>query len=370
MMQMGYGMKKFVMMVAAAMMVALHIQGQAIQTVDSEGNAIPLVTVLDMDGNMIGTTNINGELADVKGAAKITVTHVAYKPQIVTIASLQNGRVTMEDLDYGLKEIVITPKPYLYVEYYFRGFRYIGDSLRAYGAGIYPAIFDVKKHYEADTRTHWSYGAFSNKAKSWHGVHIVNRVKSWIKGSSHMSIEKFLTTEKGKEKYNASIVEEKPNVWRVEISNEVVGQIVHSNGQSRATLDGSRMQMYSNEIHGETKMLEKRQKIDYKYQYAEIFKLADENNELPDIARHQMTMDHWEYNSGKGRDIEIYYIYTVDHGFVDAATFKARSKELNGNYVGNMTLEDLQKYEASHNIPPLAPAQLEAIKALKKGQGK
>jgi hypothetical protein len=363
-------MKKILMMVAAAMMVALGVQAQKIQTVDGEGNAIPLVTVLDMDGNMIGTTNINGELADVKGAAKVTVTHVAYKPQIVTIASLQNGRITMEALDYGLKEIVITPKPYLYVEYYFRAFRYIGDSLRAYGAGIYPAIFDIKKQYKADTRTHWSYGVFSNKANSWHGAHIENQVKSWIKGSSHVTAEKFLKDKKGKEKYNASLVQEKPNVWRVEIPNEKVGQIVHSNGVSRATLNGSRMQMYSNEIHGETKMLKKRQKVDYEYQYAEIFKLADEDNDLPDIARHLMTMNHWEYNSGKGRDIEIYYIYTVEHGFVDAATFKARSKELNGDYAGDMTLDDLQQYETAHNIPSLAPAQLEAIKALKKGQGK
>ena len=334
------------MMVAAAMMVALGIQAQKIQTVDGEGNAIPLVTVLDMDGNMIGTTNINGELADVKGVAKVTVTHVAYKPQIVTIASLQNGRITMEALDYGLKEIVITPKPYLYVEYYYRAFRYIGDSLRAYGAGIYPAIFDIKKQYKADTRTHWSYGVFSNKAKGWHGAHIENQVKSWIKLSSHLAAEKFLKDKRGKEKYNASIVQEKPNVWRVEIPN-----IVKHNDKTYKVVGIGKA-------------------ADYQYKYSEIFKLADEDNDLPDIARHLMTMNHWEYNSGKGRDIEIYYIYTVEHGFVDAAAFKARSKELNGHYVGDMTLEDLQQYEASHNIPPLAPAQLETIKALKKGQGK
>ena len=145
MMQMGYGMKKFVMMVAAAMMVALHIQGQAIQTVDSEGNAIPLVTVLDMDGNMIGTTNINGELADVKGAAKITVTHVAYKPQIVTIASLQNGRVTMEDLDYGLDEVEIKPKTYIYVETFYRVYVYRNDSLCYFLSGIMPNAYDLQK---------------------------------------------------------------------------------------------------------------------------------------------------------------------------------------------------------------------------------
>ena len=178
--------------------------------------------------------------------------------------------------------------------------------------------------------------------------------------------EKFLKDKRGKEKYNASIVQEKPNVWRVEIPNEKVGQIVHSNGVSRATLDGSRMQMYSNEIHGQTKILKKRQKLDYQYKYSEIFKLADEDNDLPDIARHLMTMNHWEYNSGKGRDIEIYYIYTVEHGFVDAAAFKARSKELNKGYVGNMQLEELLEYVHQHHIPELPEPLLENIRNLKK----
>ena len=40
------------------------------------------------DGVLIGTTGMDGVLADVKGAAKVAVTHVAYKPQLVIVASL------------------------------------------------------------------------------------------------------------------------------------------------------------------------------------------------------------------------------------------------------------------------------------------
>ena len=79
-------------------------QAQKIQIVDNDGNAIPLVSVMTENGNYIGTTDFDGVLNDVKGAAKVALTHVAYKPQLVTVASLQNGRVTMEDLDYGLDE--------------------------------------------------------------------------------------------------------------------------------------------------------------------------------------------------------------------------------------------------------------------------
>ncbi len=363
-------MKKILLMVAVAMMAALSAQAQKIKTVDTQGNPIPLVTILGMDGVMIGTTNINGELDDVKGAAKVTVTHVAYKPQIVTVASLPNGQITMEDLDYGLAEIVVTPKPFVYTEYYFRAFRYVGDSLRAYSAGILPAIYDTRKEYKGDTRTHWSYGVFANKAVSWHGAHITNQVKDWANNSRHIMAEKWLREKKYIDKYNASIVADGANHWIVKTPKEVVGQIVHTKGLSRTTLDGGRMQMYSNEIHGEKKKLEKRQERDYAYQYTEVYTLPDADDDLPDVVRHVMTMNHWEFNSGKGREIEIYYIYTVDHGYVSKDEFTARSKELNNGYVGDMTLEALQKYEAEHNIPALAPAQLEVIKTLKKGQGK
>lgn len=134
-------MKKILLMVAVAMMTAMSAQAQKIQIVDNDGNAIPLVSVMTENGNYIGTTDFDGVLNDVKGAAKVALTHVAYKPQLVTVASLQNGRVTMEDLDYGLDEVVVKPKPYLYVEYYYRVFSYIGDSLRVYTAGILPGLY-------------------------------------------------------------------------------------------------------------------------------------------------------------------------------------------------------------------------------------
>ena len=84
-------MKKILMMVAAAIMVALSAQAQKIQVVDDDGNGIPLVSVLTENGILIGTTDLNGVLADVKGASKVTLTHVAFKPQLVTIADLPSS---------------------------------------------------------------------------------------------------------------------------------------------------------------------------------------------------------------------------------------------------------------------------------------
>ncbi|MBR5035741.1 MAG: hypothetical protein IKX69_00950 [Prevotella sp.] len=72
-------MKKILMMVAVVLMTAITAQAQKIQIVDDDGNAIPLVSVMTENGIYIGTTDFDGVLADVKGASKVALTHVAYK---------------------------------------------------------------------------------------------------------------------------------------------------------------------------------------------------------------------------------------------------------------------------------------------------
>lgn len=355
-------------MMLVLLMATISTEAQKIEVVNAEGHAIPLVSVLTQDGILIGTTNMNGELADVKGHAKVALTHVAYKPQLVTIGQTSN-RFTMEDIDYGLAEVVVSPKPYVFKEYYYRAFRYIGDSLRAYSAGVIPAIYNIKNNYKGKTRAIWSYNTKANKSVTWHGVHMLNMAESWVKGSSGKMPEIWLMEKDAQEKYRASMVADGPNFWHVELpTKEVVGQVVHTGGQSLATLDGARMQMYSNEVHGETKKLNERQKRDYAYQYASVFKLSNEaDGDIPDLFRHTMTMHHWEYDSDKGRIIDIIYIYSTDNGYTDETQFKARSKELNKGGAGvYMSFEALSDYAARHNIPALDPAQLQAIEALKK----
>lgn len=97
-------------------MTTMNVNAQRIQVVDSNGQGIPLVSVLTEDGIYIGKTDLDGVLSDVKGAKKVGLTHVAYKPKLVTVASLPNGRVEMVDLNFNISEVVIKPKPYVYVE--------------------------------------------------------------------------------------------------------------------------------------------------------------------------------------------------------------------------------------------------------------
>ena len=361
-------MKRTIAMVFVALMMSISAHAQKIQVLDSDGNAIPLVSVLTEDGVLIGTTDINGTLANVKGAAKVALTHLAYKPQLVSVASLTDGRVTMEDVDYGLAEVVVKPKPYLYTEYYYRAFLYIGDSLRAYGGGIVPVAYEVKNNYKAKIRFVSSRGAFANKAPRWHGSSMENQVENSIKNTFHQPFEKWHKLDRAQEEYRFTMVSAGPDRWCVEIpTNEVVGQVIHSGNLSRTTIDASRVQMYADEVHGREKRLKKNQEDNYQYKYVSIYQL-DDGDDTPDITRHVMTMNQWERDIDKGREIRIYYIYTTGHSYMDEAEYKARCKELNEGHACDMTLAELQKYERDHNIPDFSPEQLQAIKRLKKGE--
>ena len=385
-------MKKFFQMVAVAMMTAMSAQAQKIEVVDADGNGIPLVSVTTEDGVYIGKTDLNGVLADVKGAQKVGLSHVAYKPQLVTVASLAEGRVTMEDADFGLDEIVVKPKPYILVEYYYRGFRYIGDSLRAYGAGIMPVAYEISKKYKPKTRNVSSSGTFANKAVMWHASEIDLKANQIAKHVVHQMTEKWMLRDTVQQVYGLTVTKDSAsrvqnragsdsaevqpvlaegkdgtNRWRVDNPKGKVGQIVHDGGRTYTTLDAARMQRYQDEKQGNKSLMKKREEKDYAYEYADIYRLPNEDEgDIPDLARLEMAMHHWELNSSKGRQRDIYYVYVVTHSYADEAEFKARSKELNQGHASDMTLEELQAYEREHNIPALDATQLKAIEALKK----
>lgn len=188
-------MKKILIMVFLAIMTTVTADAQRIRVTDDEGIAIPLVSVLTTDGVLIGTTNLDGVLADVKGANEVALTHVAYKPQRVNVASLSDGHVVMENVDYGLTEVVVKPKPYLYVEYYYRAYSYIGDSLRAYSAGIVPVAHEIKNKMKGKTRNVWSYGGAANKALGWNTIDLKLYAEKAAKDNS-TPIEKALRSGK------------------------------------------------------------------------------------------------------------------------------------------------------------------------------
>ena len=336
-----------------------------ITVVDSEGNAIPLASVLREDGRIIGTTGLDGRLDNVKDAAKVVVTHVAYKPQSVSLASLQNGRIVMESLDYGLDEIVVKPKQYIYVETYYRVYLFTGDSLSYYRAGILANGYDPKKK-EVDLGGIWAYGSFCDKGRTWKNA-ITSRFAEQGGGISKESALGFLSnSDKAKNYYAITLKDLGDGRLRVSNPEGTVGYITNANGVSNVTLDGGKMQLYANKSQGENKQLERREKMNYESQYTEMFRIGDDGN----VATEDLIMkvNHWEYDRKGEHHKIIVEAYATGRDYMDKKEFKAKKKELNGNYAGDMPFSVLEAYEQSHNIPPLAPTIAKRVTEMRKGK--
>lgn len=360
-------MKRLFAILVVAIMTALSAFAQNIKVVDDEGHAISLASVLTEDGVLIGTTDMYGVLADVKGADKVTITHVAFKPKLVVVSSLTDGLVVMEDESYNLPEVVVKPKPYLFVEYYFRGFSYIGDSLRVYTAGIIPVAHEIQNKLRGKTRNVWSFGGAANKALTWNTQDLALMAEKGVKSVQTPLELAARNNKKFEDYYSLSIDEDGENRWVIKNPEGVIGHFSHSDGMYRSSIDAGKLQIYANKANGENSMAKARESRDYDYQYSEVFKL-DEDGKLQ-RGNFVMELSHWEYNSSKGRRITILYIYAADKGYMDEDEFKARSKALNKGRSGDMALSELEEYERTHNIPALAPQQQKAIKELKKQTG-
>lgn len=349
------------------MMTALNVQAQKIQVVDADGYGIPLVSVLSESGVLIGTTDLDGVLANVKGAEKVALTHVAYKPQLVTVASLQDGRITMESVDYGLEQVDVKPKPFLYVEYYYRAFSYIDDSLRVYSAGIIPVAHEISKKYEGRTRGVWSFGGAANKALTWNTQDMEDIAEKSALTAVTPIEKSFRESSQYQERYKTSVVPDGENRWLIRNPEEVLGHIVHADGLSVTTIDAGRSQIYGNKANGEEKKAKRQEYVNYTYQYTEVFKLDEDGKVQPE--GFVMEQNHWEQDTKKGRRITILYLYATDKAYMDEAEFKVRRKALSKGREGDMTLGELAEYERTHNIPALAPEQQGAIQKLKKKTG-
>ena len=355
-------MKRLLFSLLAVFISFGTMQAQRIEVVDTEGNPIPLVYLLTEEGNLVGSTDMNGVLADAKGEKTLAVTHVAYKPKLVEVSSLVDGRIVLEDLGYDIKEVVITPKPLIYVETYYRAYAYINDSLRFYQAGIMPNSYDpVKKKISTGSHTN-SYGDFCPAF----GANITwgARVMEFKAGEiGKITSSDFMPNGRIDQKYHSKTESTGSGRWAIRIPDGIVGRVERTDNQLRVSVDAGSLQMYANKVDGKDRLLKKRQEKEYEYQFTEIVNCdADGDSEVGDLV---MYSHDWKWNGRKGRYRFIIETYTVDRGYMTKAEYSDKKKELKKTYKAIMTLDALEDFAQQHGIPALSPTMRRAILGMK-----
>ena len=101
----------------------------------------------------------------------------------------------------------------------------------------------------------------------------------------------------------------------------------------------------------------------YEYQFTMI--LNDNEEEDHAVENFLMESNHWEYNDKKGHVKFFVENYATNHYYMDKQEWKDKKKAMKEDYSNKMTLDQLDAYATSHNLPTLSTAARQAIGKLK-----
>ena len=352
-------MKKILLTVAVAIMTAMSVQAQKLQTVDKDGQPIPYASIFTEAGDIIGTTGLDGILDDVKGAEVVSITHVAYKSKKVKVG--QGGRVTLEDADFDVPEITVTKKPLVYVQTYYRMVYQSDDPdlpVYYYRAGVLNNSFDKKTRKVSTDENHFS-ACNIGIVKT-----VLNPIlNAHVKQMANLRISKVETLLKNNLKaIGLNFVPDGPGKQRITDKFGTVGSVTdnQAKGERRYSYDSHLLMQHKIQVTGSDKKKAKadkreerkknRKDLDYT-----VYRIDEDGNYAPEdfVMSQSATSYDDEKKNGSHTNIML-QVFTVDRAYVTKDELKQLKKEKKMK----MTYQNLQQFERGHNIPSL-PAEIQ-----------
>ena len=350
---------------AAILLAAISARAQRIEVVDSEGHGIPYASVLTAEAEFIGTTNLEGILADAKGAKDVIISHVAFKTREVKLNG-KDLRVVLEDADFNLAEIVVQPKPLVYVQTYYRLYIYSEkEGIIYYRAGLTDNAYDPQKKKVTASTSHIA------KAKKSIIKTLVGMVGFALDALSEIKAEKLedRIQKKGKE-LNITITDVSPGRKRIDDKWGTLGYISDDKeaGLRRFSYDTHKLILHYMEAKGMDKELARKAKRDAKKKNRTetnycIYQIDENGNYSPEdfVVTENLTSYDEEDDGETDHYINGLQVYTVERAYVTKEELKQRKRQ---NKM-KMTLSNIQQFEQQHSIPPLHPSVQKAIDGLK-----
>ena len=345
-------MKKYLLCLAACL-IAIGAKAQKIEVVDTDGNGIPYASILTPDADYIGVTNLEGILSDAKGAKDITVSHVAFKTKRVKLDG-KDVRITLEEADFSLEEITVEPKPFIYVQTYYRLYIHNEeDGIIYYRAGLTDNCYDPKKKVVTAKTSHIS------KAKMAIIKAIVGMLGSALDELSQIKAEKVedRILKKGKI-MGMTITDVAPGKKRIDDKWGTLGYITDDkdSGLRRFSYDFHKLFMHYMEAKGMDKELAKKKKRDEKKKNRtetdySVYQIDENGNYGPEdfVMMEDLTNYDVEEDGKTIHSINGMQVYTIERAYVTKEELKLRKKQ---NKM-KMTLQNIKQFEQQHNIPPL-----------------
>ena len=356
--------KKLLAMAAVAIMTAMNVSAQRIQVTDNGGNGIPMVSVLAEDGTFIGTTDIDGVLSDVKGAEVVTLTHVAYKSKKVKVG--QGGSITLDDADFDLPEIVVTKKPLVYVQTYYRMFYLVeypdSDDVCYYRAGVFDNTYNRETKKISRDEDHYSAANMGILKTTLNTV--LNPSMKKLYGLQMDKVESRLKS--GFKEINLEFVPNGPGKQLIKDKYGVVGSVTDNQerGERRYSYEKHTLSKHLTQATGSDKKKAKAEKRDdrkknRKDQNFIVYRIDEQGNYAPeDFVMSQNATSYEKEEDGKTLHTNILMqVFTVERSYVTKEELKQIKKE---NRM-KMTYKNLREFERRNKISELPDVFLKRI---------
>ena len=351
------------------LVIALAAQAQRIQVVDTDGLPISAVCVTNEKGALVGSTDNDGWLDDIKGVNHLFFSHVAFKAKEVKMDTIPSLCVVMQDQNFELSELEVKPKELLYVQTYYRCVYVCDEGPLYFRAGVVDNTYELaKQKISAKTRS-------VSKGKG-----ILRFILSTLVGHYIDKWARIDTTTRYKQiledvnKGSLFIAEEPSGRRVVSDTISVLGYIDDDMlaGQRTTSFD---LWTYDDHIEATKaaakaaktgkKPKEKKKKHEANRGYFELYNINENGqSRIDDLVMKQILVSgHFE------RTDQDYIIlletYTIGRDYIDKKEFKQTRKE---NEV-EMDIDELRRLEQNYHIPPLAPNLKAAVDELfKKNQ--
>lgn len=352
-------MKKFFLMIAVAMMTATATNAQRIIVVDNSGQGVPYATVMTTDAALIGTTGMDGSLADVQGAKTVIITHVAYKPLTVTIDS-DGQQVTLEDADFNLPEITVTKKDYTYLQMYYRVVIINKDGVLYYRSGIMDNFLNEKNGKQESSKQHITM-AKSGTMKMVFNLLIGDKIDA--KAQIHPEPLEVSMPEKFAEQ-GLRFVDADGGQKSIVDDYGTVGSVIDREDQRRFTIDACQISLNRLKAQGKTKKLEKRQQQDSEMgnrvnSTYRAYAIDESGHYRPEdylMEQNMLTFD----DEKNGHVLIVMDFFATDRAYLSKEQVKQTKRD---NKV-ELSYDYLQQFERQHGIPALAPEVLARMQEL------
>lgn len=346
-------MIRFCTFVVLLLSVSVGGRAQKLLVQDTEGNPIPYAHILSHSGAVLEMTNLDGtvDMTPIRDQAEgkpVTVTHVAFKPVDLSLAEAgQTQKVEMEEADFSMDEVVVSPKDYLYVQTYYRVIYMKDDTVVYYRSGLIDNTYDVKKKSLKTDSRHFSkanMGLIKFVLDKLAGGRLEDRCRLPVKsgkGSSEISRSKVSPTRE-----------------ELSIGGQKCGFVVidRESRQQRMSVDMNVVLRHYFEKEGKQKRLKRQeQKKNDVSNYYVVYQTDEEGHYgIEDFKMLQYHIDYDSYDRVDKKDehTRIWLeSYNTDRAYVTKKELKERKKQNRRE----MNIESMRQFELDHGVPPLAP---------------